>query len=132
MRANLDASGGLLMAEHVAAELAPTLGRLAAHDLVAAATARAAEQGTGLAEALRGDPDSAAALAAAGIGESELAVALDPAAYLGATAEFIGRALAAHEADVSASQDSDHEEDTNHGQDRDHGQDRKGGQSGER
>jgi 3-carboxy-cis,cis-muconate cycloisomerase len=99
MRANLYASGGLLMAEHVAAELAPAVGRLAAHDLVAAAAARAAEHGTGLAEALLGDADSAAALRAAGIGNSELAVALDPAGYLGATAEFIGRALAVHEAD---------------------------------
>jgi 3-carboxy-cis,cis-muconate cycloisomerase len=104
MRANLDASGGLLMAEHVAAELAPAVGRLAAHDMVAAAAARAAEQGTGLAEALLAGSDSAAALQAAGIGESELAAALDPAGYLGATAEFIGRALAAHEADFSDSQ----------------------------
>jgi 3-carboxy-cis,cis-muconate cycloisomerase len=104
MRANLDASGGLLMAEHVAAALAPALGRLAAHDLVAAAAIHAAEHGTGLAEALRADADSAAALQAAGIGESELAAALDPAAYLGATAEFISRALAAHEADFNDSQ----------------------------
>jgi len=102
MRANLDASGGLLMAEHVAAELAPAVGRLAAHDLVAAAAARAAEQGTGLTEALLADPESAAALRAAGIGASELAAALDPAGYLGAAAEFIGRALAAHEADAGA------------------------------
>ena len=107
MRANLDASGGLLMAEHLAAELAPALGRLAAHDLVAAAAARAAEQGTSLAEALRAGADSAAALQAAGIGESELAVALDPAAYLGATAEFIARALAAHEAARNAYQNTE-------------------------
>jgi 3-carboxy-cis,cis-muconate cycloisomerase len=104
MRANLEASGGLLMAEHVAAELAPALGRLAAHDLVAAAAVRAAENGTGLAEALRADAASAAALQAAGIGESELAAALDPAAYLGGTAEFISRALAAHDADFNDSQ----------------------------
>jgi 3-carboxy-cis,cis-muconate cycloisomerase len=102
MRGNLDASGGLLMAEHVAAELAPAIGRLAAHDLVAAAAARAAEHGSGLAETLLADEGSAAALRAAGIGESELAVALDPAGYLGATAEFIGRALAAHNADSGA------------------------------
>jgi 3-carboxy-cis,cis-muconate cycloisomerase len=106
MRANLDASGGLLMAEHVAAELAPALGRLAAHDLVAAAAVRAAERGTGLAEALRADANSAAALQAAGIGESELAAMLDPAAYLGATGEFISRALAAHEEGRSATCDS--------------------------
>jgi 3-carboxy-cis,cis-muconate cycloisomerase len=99
MRANLDASRGLLMAEHVAAALAPAVGRLAAHDLVAAAAARAAEHGSGLAETLLADAGSAAALRAAGIGESELAVALDPAGYLGATVVFIGRALAVHDAD---------------------------------
>jgi len=102
MRANLDASGGLLMAEHVTAELAPALGRLPAHDMVAAAAARAAERGTGLAETLLADERSAAALRAAGLGESELAMALDPARYLGATAEFIRRALAAHNADSGA------------------------------
>src|SRR5215472_13110431 len=96
MRANLEASGGLLMAEHVAAELASAVGRLAAHDLVAAAAARAARSGDGLIAALLGDPDAAAALRAAGIGEAELAAAVDPAGYLGASAEFIGRALAAH------------------------------------
>ena len=102
MGANLDASRGLMMAEHVAAELAPAVGRLAAHDLVAAAAARAAEHGTGLAEALLADEDSAAVLRAAGIGESELAVALEPAGYLGATAEFIRRALAQHDAGSGA------------------------------
>jgi 3-carboxy-cis,cis-muconate cycloisomerase len=96
MRGNLAASGGLLMAEHVAAELAPAVGRLAAHDLVSAAATRAAGSGDGLVAALLGETESAAALRAAGIGEAELAVAVDPASYLGASAEFIGRALAAH------------------------------------
>jgi len=96
MRTNLEASGGLLMAEHVAAELAPAVGRLAAHDLVSAAATRAAGSGGGLVSALLGDTEAAAALRAAGIGEAELAVAVDPASYLGASAEFIGRALAAH------------------------------------
>ena len=56
MRANLDASGGLPMAEHVTTELAPALGRLAAHDLVAAAAARAIADGIGLTAALLRDP----------------------------------------------------------------------------
>ena len=55
MRANLDAAGGLPLAEHVAALLAPALGRLAAHDLVAAAAARAAASGGTLAAALLAD-----------------------------------------------------------------------------
>jgi len=96
MRANLDASGGLLLAEHVAALLAPVVGNLAAHDLVAGAAARAAADGTGLEVALLSEPDTAAALAAAGLGAAELAAALDPAGYLGAAAEFIRRGLAAH------------------------------------
>ena len=97
MRANLAASGGLMMAEHVTAELAPAVGRLAAHDLVAAAVDRTRHSGAGLLPALQGDPEVAAALRDAGMGEAELAAAVDPAGYLGASAEFISRALAAHE-----------------------------------
>jgi 3-carboxy-cis,cis-muconate cycloisomerase len=96
MRANLAATGGLPLAEHVTAVLTPAVGRLAAHDLVAAASARAAEHGVGLPEALLGDAAAAAALAAAGLGRAELEAAVDPAGYLGASAEFIHRALAAH------------------------------------
>jgi len=97
MRANLDAAAGLPMAERVAAELGPAIGRLAAHDLVAAASARATAEGTGLGEALLSDPVAAASLGAAGIGRAQIDAALDPAGYLGATAEFVRRALAAHQ-----------------------------------
>jgi len=97
MRANVDATGGSLLAEHVAAELAPSLGQVAAHDLVAAAAARAGEHGTCLTAALLDDADAAAALRQAGLGEAELAAAVDPAGYLGSSAEFIRRALAAHD-----------------------------------
>jgi 3-carboxy-cis,cis-muconate cycloisomerase len=100
MRANLAAAGGLLMAEHVAAELAPAVGRLAAHDLVAAAVHRAGQSGAGLVGALLGDQDAAAALRDAGIGEAELVAAADPAGYLGASAEFIRRALAVHDSET--------------------------------
>ncbi len=118
MRANLDAAGGLPLAEHVTALLAPAMGRLAAHDLVAAAAARAAAadataaraaaaaatatdaaagRGT-LVAALLADEAAAAELAAAGIGRAELENAVDPARYLGAAQHFIDRALAAHRA----------------------------------
>lgn len=93
MRANLDAEHGLPMAENVTAMLAPAIGRLAAHDLVAAAAARAAADGTGLADALQADSSAAAAIKDAGIGPAELAAATDPGGYLGAAAEFIRRAL---------------------------------------
>jgi 3-carboxy-cis,cis-muconate cycloisomerase len=96
MRANLDATGGLPLAEHVTAMLAPALGRLAAHDLVAAGADRAASQGLSLPEALLADPATATTLRDAGIGPAELAEATDPANYLGAAAEFVRRALAAH------------------------------------
>jgi len=96
MRANLDATGGLPLAEHVSTVLAPALGRLAAHELVAAASDRAASQGVSLPEALLGHEPTAATLRAAGIGAAELAAAADPAGYLGAAAEFVRRALAAH------------------------------------
>jgi 3-carboxy-cis,cis-muconate cycloisomerase len=97
MRVNLDAAGGLPLAEHVTATLAPALGRLVAHDLVAAASDRAVRHGISLADAMLADPAAAATLRDAGIGEAELAAATEPAGYLGASAEFVRRALAAHE-----------------------------------
>jgi 3-carboxy-cis,cis-muconate cycloisomerase len=96
MRANLAASHGLPLAEHVTAMLAPTMGRLRAHELVAAASARAAEHGIGLADALLADEAAAAQLAGANITRKELGQALDPASYLGSATQFIDRALAAH------------------------------------
>ena len=96
MRANLDAARGLPLAENVTALLAPALGRLPAHDLVTRAARRAAERGTGLADALLDDDQAAELLAGAGVGRTELESALDPGAYLGASAEFVRAALAAH------------------------------------
>ena len=98
MRANLDATRGLPMAENVTRLLAPSLGRLAAHDLVAGASARATAEELSLAEALLTDDASAAALADAGISPSQLEAALRPESYLGAADEFIKRALTAHAA----------------------------------
>lgn len=97
MRANLDAAHGLPLAEHVTALLAPALGRLEAHALVARASARAARDNTGLSEALRADTEAAARLAAAGITDADLRAALDPGNYLGATPVFIASALTAHD-----------------------------------
>ncbi len=96
MRANLDATNSLPMAENITTLLAPTLGKIKAHDLVARASARATADHTNLADALLSDATSAAALADAGISRSELESALEPESYLGATDEFIKRALAAH------------------------------------
>jgi 3-carboxy-cis,cis-muconate cycloisomerase len=94
MRANLDAARGLPMAEHVAAVLAPGLGRLPAHDLVGRASAAATATGRPLGEVLAGPP-FAAEVAAAGVTPDQVAGALDPAAYLGAAGAFTAAALAA-------------------------------------
>jgi 3-carboxy-cis,cis-muconate cycloisomerase len=95
MRRNLDAAGGFPLAESAAALLAPALGPGAAHDLLAAASARAAAAGQTLREALAAGPE-ADRIAAAGITPGQLNAALDPAGYLGAAGEFVAAALAAH------------------------------------
>jgi hypothetical protein len=64
--------------------------------MVAAAAAHAVGEGVSLPDALLADPAAAAALRDAGISRADLDDAVDPARYLGASAEFIARALAAH------------------------------------
>jgi 3-carboxy-cis,cis-muconate cycloisomerase len=95
MRANLDAAGGFPLAEHVAGLLAPELGPVAAHDLVAAASADAVAAGKSLGHALKSGA-AARTLADAGITPAQLDAALDPAGYLGAATAFTDAALAAH------------------------------------
>ena len=95
MRRNLDAAGGFPMAEHVASLLAPALGSTAAHDLLAQASAGAVAEGRTLGEALLDRLDTGQ-LAAAGVTPEQVTAALDPAGYLGAAAEFVDAALAAH------------------------------------
>ena len=82
MRANLDLTGGRVMAESVQTALARRLGRAVAHER--------------LEEAARA-PDFRAALAAH-LDAAELDRALDPASYLGSAEEMVDRALAEHEA----------------------------------
>jgi 3-carboxy-cis,cis-muconate cycloisomerase len=93
MRANLDAAGGLPLAEAAVAALAGALGRPAARETVERASRRAAEQGRPLREVLLESPRVAGHLDAA-----DLDRALDPAAHLGAAAALVDRALAAHAA----------------------------------
>jgi 3-carboxy-cis,cis-muconate cycloisomerase len=98
MRANLDAAGGFPLAERVSGLLAPALGAVAAHDLVAEASAAAAAAGLPLRAALLGDPGLRGRLDAAGVTPAQVEWALDPAGYLGAAGEFTDAALAAHRA----------------------------------
>lgn len=96
MRANLDATRGLPLAERVAGLLAPALGRAAAHDLVARASAHAVAVGGTLREALLGVPELAGWMDGAGITGAQVEAALDPAGYLGSAGAFTDAALAAH------------------------------------
>jgi 3-carboxy-cis,cis-muconate cycloisomerase len=92
MRANLDATGGLVMAEAAVAALAGPLGRGRAHGLVDEAARRAAATGRPLRDTLLEAPEVADRLGPGGVEE-----ALDPARYLGSTQPLIDRALAAHD-----------------------------------
>ncbi|MEU8185036.1 3-carboxy-cis,cis-muconate cycloisomerase [Micromonospora sp. NPDC049044] len=85
MRENLDATGGLLLAEAVVARLAPAVGRRVAHDLVTRAAAAPSFRA-----ALLADPDVRAHLS-----DTELAEALDPYRWLGSAGRFVDSALAA-------------------------------------
>jgi 3-carboxy-cis,cis-muconate cycloisomerase len=96
MRANLDATRGLPLAERVSELLAPALGRAAAHDLVARASAHAVAVGGTLRDALLGVPDLAGWIDGAGITGAQIDAALDPAGYLGSAGAFTDAALAAH------------------------------------
>ncbi len=81
MRANLDLTRGQIMAESVMMALGRSVGHEAAHALVARASRRAAEAGTALGAELAEDPEVVRHLPA-----DELAVLLDPGAYLGLSA----------------------------------------------
>jgi 3-carboxy-cis,cis-muconate cycloisomerase len=98
MRHNLDAARGLPMAEHVATLLAPALGPVAAHDLVAQASVRAAEEGRHLRDTLLDSPEFRQRLEEAGIAPQQVETALDPAGYLGSAGIFVDAALVAHAA----------------------------------
>jgi 3-carboxy-cis,cis-muconate cycloisomerase len=88
MRANLDATEGLLLAEHVTTVVADRLGRTEAHELVEAASRRTVERGTSLREEILAEPALREVLS-----REEIDAALDPARYLGAAGVFVDRAL---------------------------------------
>jgi 3-carboxy-cis,cis-muconate cycloisomerase len=97
MAANLAATKGLPLAEHVASLLASVLGAAQAHDLVAEAGARAVSAGLPLRDVLLAVPELEERLSAAGITAEQIDAALEPSGYLGATDAFITAALEAHE-----------------------------------
>jgi 3-carboxy-cis,cis-muconate cycloisomerase len=93
MRANLDVTQGLVMAEAVMMALAGGMGRLEAHHLVNGACRRAMEEGRHLRDVLAEEPAVTAQL------EPEaLARLFEPGFYLGSADAFIDAALSAHAA----------------------------------
>jgi 3-carboxy-cis,cis-muconate cycloisomerase len=88
MRENLDATGGLLLAERVATALGAQLGRDAAHELIERATREATASGRTFASVLDDDEEVRDQL-----GEGAAARLLDPAGYLGSASAFVDRVL---------------------------------------
>jgi 3-carboxy-cis,cis-muconate cycloisomerase len=91
MRANLDATGGLLMTESVVTALTPSLGRAKAQELVQGAARRALDEGKPVRDVLAELPEVTGS-----IGEDGLDQALAPEAYLGVAGVLVDRAIAAH------------------------------------
>lgn len=92
MRANLDLTRGLVLAEAVSIALAQRIGRDAAHHLVEQCCKQAVKDGAHLREALGAHAEVAAQLNA-----EELDRLLDPAHYLGQARRWVERALAEHQ-----------------------------------
>jgi 3-carboxy-cis,cis-muconate cycloisomerase len=91
MRANLDLTDGLLLAERISTALAPDLGRGPAYQLVERVSAEAVSSGRRFSDVLAATPEIADHLP-----PGELAGLLDPTTYLGSVGAFVDRALRAH------------------------------------
>lgn len=90
MRQNLDATGGLVMAEAVTMALADRIGKSDAHRLVEDAARRAVADGRHLRDVLAADPRVTGHL-----DTDRLAALFDPAGYQGVAQALIDRLLAA-------------------------------------
>ncbi len=91
MRANIDATRGLVMAEPVSLALAAHVGRAKAHEIIEAGCHTALETGRPLAEVLATHAEVSRLL-----GPGQVAQLLDPVHYCGEAAAFVDRVLAAH------------------------------------
>jgi 3-carboxy-cis,cis-muconate cycloisomerase len=89
MRANLDATGGLIMAEAVAMALAEKIGKQEAHHLVEAASKKAVAEKKGLRDVLTKDQKVTAHL-----GAEKIKKLFEPMAYQGVSQALIDRLLA--------------------------------------
>lgn len=91
MRANMDATQGLVMAEPVALALASHIGRAQAHEIVEAACHTSLAERRSLLQVLQSNKAVTDVLSA-----DSLAALFDPLAYVGESAAFVERVLAAH------------------------------------
>jgi 3-carboxy-cis,cis-muconate cycloisomerase len=89
MRANLDTTNGLIMAESVTFALAENVGKAEAHHLVEVASKKAVAEKKGLRTVLENDPKVTAWLDA-----KKLADLFEPMAYQGVSQALIDRLLA--------------------------------------
>jgi 3-carboxy-cis,cis-muconate cycloisomerase len=92
MRVNLDATGGLIMAEAVTMALAENIGKSEAHHLVEAASKKAVTEKNDLRDVLLKDPKVSAHL-----GADKLTKLFEPMAYQGVSQALIDRLLASLE-----------------------------------
>jgi len=93
MRTNLDATGGLVLAERVSTELGRALGRGVAHEAIERAAQEAGTFGRPFGEVLAEDEAVREHVDAA-----QIEALLDPTGYLGSASAFVDRALEAHRA----------------------------------
>jgi 3-carboxy-cis,cis-muconate cycloisomerase len=91
MRANIDITQGLVMAEAVSLALAPLIGRAAAHKLIEDACHKAVESGQSLRDILQSDPRMPAEFSAA-----KLEALFDPERYTGEAPAFVDRVVEHH------------------------------------
>jgi len=89
MRQNLTVTGGLIMAEAVAAALTPAIGRAEADEALTRACDRAISEGRTLSETLRDDSTLRPHLS-----DAALDRLMDPASYLGSAGVFVERVVA--------------------------------------
>ena len=91
MRSNVDAAGGLMMSESVAAALTARVGRAPAQALVARCSAQAATAGGSFYDMVKADNDIGRHLTA-----TELEAAFDVGTVVASAGGLVDRALAAH------------------------------------
>ncbi|HEV2634455.1 MAG TPA: adenylosuccinate lyase family protein [Actinocrinis sp.] len=97
MRANVDLSQGAIVAERLAATLAPVLGKRAAKSLLTSAAFQSADTGATLGQILAARPELTGLISA-----QQLADLLDPARYTGAAGPLVDRALRHYRALLTA------------------------------